>query len=138
RRAAATAVEVGDEGRSINRRIDHVVAADGHRVLRISRLHLERLRNLLDLLLDERALETDPVVLGLHPRSGKAIDRAGMKKVNTDLLKDQHGVVVDLVNLFLGEQVVRLERVGPHDAQEPAWASCRATLRWRPASKARA
>ena len=135
---AATAVEVGDERRAIDRGGDHVVAADRDRVRRISRLHLEGCRRLLDLLLDERALEADPVVLRLQPRLDEGVDRARMEEINSDLLQDLHRVIVDLLDLFVGEQVVRLERVRPHLGQEPACASCLATFRWRPASKARA
>ena len=126
---AATSVEVGDEGRAVDRRVDHVVAADGYRVCRVARLHLEGCWRLLDLLLDEAALEADPVVVRFQPRLDEGIDGARMEEINPDLLQDLHGVVVDLLDLFVGEQVVRLERVGPHDGQEPAWASCRATLR---------
>src|SRR2546425_12954961 len=126
--APTTPVEVRDEGRPVNGRVDHVVATDGDGVRWIARLHLERLRHLLDLLLDERRLEVDAALLDRQPGAPEGVEGARIEEVDADLLKNLHGVIVDLLNLVLRENVVRLERVRPH-SPEPAWASARATLR---------
>ena len=108
------AVEVGDEGRAIDRRVDHMVATDGHGVLGIARLHLEGRRDLLDLLLDKGRFEVDPVFLDPKPGPPKGVNRLRVKEIDADLLQDQHRVGVDLLHLLLVEDVVGLERVLPH------------------------
>ena len=127
-RTPTTPVEVRDEGRPVDGRVDHVVAADGDGVLWIARLHLEHLRHLLDLLLDERRLEADAAVLDRQPRPPEGVEGARVEEIDADLLQNLHRMVVDLLNLILREDVVGLERVGPH-GYELACASVRVTLR---------
>ena len=108
------AVEVRDEWRTVNRGVDHMVAADDDGVFRIACLHRESRWNLLDLLLDNGAVEVNAVLFDLQPGAAEVVEGPGVQEVDADLLQDQHGVVIDLLNLLLGEDVVRLQRVGPH------------------------
>src|SRR5207245_10331595 len=63
---------------------------------------------------DEAAFETNPILFDLQSGAPEGVQGSGVQEVDADLLQDQHGVVVDLLNLLSGEDVVRLERVGPH------------------------
>jgi len=99
--APADPGQVGDEGRPVDRRVDHVVAADGNGVLWIAGLHLERRRHLLDLLLDEPRLEMDAAILDLQPGAPERVEGARVQEVDADLLKYLHRMTVDLLNLVL-------------------------------------
>src|SRR2546423_15169034 len=78
---AAAPVEVGDEGRAVDRRVDHMVATDRYGVLGIARLHLEGRRHLLDLFLDKGRLEVDPVFLDPKPGPPEDVNCLGVKEI---------------------------------------------------------
>ncbi len=113
-RAAPPALEVGYERRTVDGRVDHVVAADGHSVLRVASLILERGRRLGRHLEHPAAFEAHPVVLDPHPGLPQKVERARVEEVDAYLLEDGHRLAVDHLDVIRGEDLVGLEAVLPH------------------------
>ena len=111
---SAPALQVGDERRPVDRRRDHVVAAEDHRAGLVPGLELEGRGRLGHVFHDECPLEADSVFLDPHAGLPEEVLRPLVQEIDADLFEDGHRLLVDGVD-FLGRKlVVRLQAVLPH------------------------
>ena len=117
-----------DERRTVDAAEDHVVAADVHRVLGVTRLHVELAWRLGDLLEHELGIEPDRLVVDGLARLAEQLDRFGLDELHADLRHDATPTAVEDLDRVGGKQLVPGHLVDEHRHLVPRGITARLTL----------
>ena len=107
---------VADERAAVDRREDHVVAADVHAPLRVARLEVELPWRLRDLLEQEVGVELDALLRDVLPRQSEELERLVAQELDTELGDDSPPAPVERGDGLLGEDLVPRHPVDQHVA----------------------
>ena len=105
-RAAAGAVELVDERRTIGRREDEAAVAAPRALLLVAGFERELARSLGDTGLDELAVEIDAGAVDLAAMLFEHLDCRSVLEVNADLGQDLHDLFVDTVDLVVSQDAL--------------------------------
>ena len=115
-RRVAPLEPVPDERAAVDRREDHVVAADVDAALGVARLQVELARRLGDLLEHEVGIEDHLLVLDGHARLAEGVERVVVEELDAELGDDAAPALVQRGHRLLGQDVVARHLVDQHVA----------------------
>ena len=107
---------VTDERAAVDRREDHVVAADVHAPLRVARLEVELPWRLRDLLEQEVGVELDALLLDVLPCLSKELESLVAQELDPELGDDPPPSAVERRDGLLGKDLVPRHAVDQHIA----------------------